>query len=63
MLEANVMRALRISGNDPWTFFSSPVANILWALLVISLFIPTFVQWRQNRRARTDAVAGASFGD
>jgi putative tricarboxylic transport membrane protein len=51
LLEANVMRALRISGNDPWTFFSSPLANILWVLLIISLLIPSLVQWNKNRQA------------
>jgi putative tricarboxylic transport membrane protein len=60
LLEANVMRALRISGNDPLVFFSSNVANVLWALLFISLFIPTMVQWRQNRRTRLRAAAATS---
>ena len=60
LLEANVMRALRISGNDPLVFFSSNVGNILWALLFISLFIPTIVQWRQNRRTRLRAAAATS---
>jgi len=57
MLEANVMRALRISGNDPWVFFSSPVANILWGLLVVSLAIPSIVQWRRNRAIAAQQTA------
>jgi putative tricarboxylic transport membrane protein len=57
LLEANVMRALRISGNDPLVFFSSTVGNILWALLLVSLFIPSFVQWRKNRKARLEPQA------
>lgn len=57
MLEANVMRALRISGNDPWVFFSSPVGNILWATLAVSLAIPSIVQWRRNRAAARTATA------
>lgn len=51
MLEANVMRALRISGNDPWVFFSSTVGNVLWVALVLSLLLPSFMQWRRNRTA------------
>jgi len=50
LLEANVMRALRISGNDPYVFFSSAVGNVLWVLLAISLIVPPYVQWRKNRR-------------
>jgi putative tricarboxylic transport membrane protein len=60
LLEANVMRALRISGNDPLVFFSTPVANILWALLAISLFIPSFVQWRKNRQSRSKTATAAA---
>ncbi|PZQ80684.1 MAG: hypothetical protein DI549_16420 [Ancylobacter novellus] len=51
MLEANVMRALRISGNDPWVFFSSTVGNVLWVALVLSLLLPSFMQWRRSRAA------------
>lgn len=50
LLEANVMRALRISGNDPYVFFSSAVGNVLWVLLAISLIVPPYVQWRKSRR-------------
>ena len=57
LLEANVMRALRISGNDPWVFFSSTVGNILWLLLIVSLLIPSIVQWRKNRSAAKPALA------
>ena len=48
---------LRISGNDPWVFFSSPVGNVLWAALAISLAIPSIVQWRRNRAAARIAAA------
>ncbi|MFT0860522.1 tripartite tricarboxylate transporter permease [Ancylobacter sp. G4_0304] len=57
LLEANVMRALRISGNDPWVFFSSTVGNVLWVALVLSLLLPSFVQWRRNRAAARMAAA------
>jgi putative tricarboxylic transport membrane protein len=52
LLEANVMRALRISGNDPMTFFSSTVGNVLWVLLIASLLVPSIVQWTKNRQAK-----------
>ncbi|QIB34563.1 tripartite tricarboxylate transporter permease [Ancylobacter pratisalsi] len=51
MLEANVMRALRISGDDPLVFFSSPVGNGLWLALAFSLMIPSIAKWRRNRAA------------
>ncbi|MCJ8145032.1 tripartite tricarboxylate transporter permease [Ancylobacter sp. A5.8] len=57
LLEANVMRALRISGNDPWVFFSSTVGNVLWVALVLSLLLPSVVQWRRNRAAARMAAA------
>lgn len=62
LLEANVMRALRISGNDPWTFFSSPLANILWVLLIVSLLVPSLVQWNKNRRTRLQPASGPALG-
>lgn len=40
ILEENFLRALRISDGDPLVFFSTPVANGLWALLVLSLIAP-----------------------
>ncbi|MCS0496490.1 tripartite tricarboxylate transporter permease [Ancylobacter sp. MQZ15Z-1] len=55
MLEANVMRALRISGDDPLVFFSSPVGNVLWVALACSLLIPSFAKWRRNRAALASA--------
>lgn len=56
MLEANVVRALRISGNDPMVFFQSTVGNILWAFLIFSLFLPTVMQWRRNREQARNAA-------
>jgi putative tricarboxylic transport membrane protein len=54
ILEANVMRALRISGNDMMVFFSSPVANVLWVLLILSLAGPFLMdRWRKRSRPVT----------
>ncbi|SFD78711.1 tripartite tricarboxylate transporter permease [Roseivivax sediminis] len=48
ILEANFMRAMRISGNDATVFFSSPVAIGLWAMLAFSLVAP-FIMSRLRR--------------
>ena len=56
ILEANVMRALRISGNDTGVFFSSTIGNVLWVLLVVSLAAPWLLkQWRKRQFATTPA--------
>jgi putative tricarboxylic transport membrane protein len=49
ILEANFMRALRISQGDIWVFFSSPVGNFLWAMLLISLTAPMIANWRRRK--------------
>ncbi|MEX0606585.1 MAG: tripartite tricarboxylate transporter permease, partial [Halofilum sp. (in: g-proteobacteria)] len=49
LLEQNFLRALRISGNDMTVFFSSPVANALWAALALSIVAP-FVLSRMRAR-------------
>lgn len=51
LLEENFLRALRISGNDPMVFFSTPVANALWAALFLSIAAP-FVLSRIRRFRR-----------
>ena len=53
LLEENFLRALRLSGNDPMVFFSSPVANGLWAALIVSIAAPFVMSWlRQNGKSR-----------
>lgn len=41
MAEGYFLRAMRISGNSITTFFSSPIAVVLWILLLISVFGPS----------------------
>ena len=40
LLENFFLRALRISQGDLMTLFSSSIGNVLWVLLVVSLFFP-----------------------
>lgn len=57
ILEANVMRSLRISGNDTSVFFSSTIGNVLWAMLFISLAAPWVMkQWRKRQSAANSAA-------
>jgi putative tricarboxylic transport membrane protein len=47
LLETYFLRALKMSEGDLMVIFSSDLANVMWVLLVISLFIP---YWLQRRR-------------
>ncbi len=53
LFEVYLMRALRISQGDIRIIFSSTVGNILWALLVVSLFLP-YLKQRRSRRKRNN---------
>ncbi|WP_270935065.1 tripartite tricarboxylate transporter permease [Falsiroseomonas oryzae] len=52
IFERYLLRSLRIGQGDIMVLFSSPIANVLWALLVISVVLPI---WRERRLARTAA--------
>jgi len=54
LFEEYLVRALRISEGDMTILFSTPIANTLWALLVVSLVLPSWRGWRQ-RKAQADA--------
>jgi putative tricarboxylic transport membrane protein len=58
LFEQYLVRALRISEGDFSILFSSPLANTLWGLLVLSLLLPFWRGWRQRK-----AAAAAQFGD
>ena len=53
LLEQYFLRALRMSEGDLMVVFSSPLANIMWVLLVISLFVPTIMDRRRKKAAAT----------
>jgi putative tricarboxylic transport membrane protein len=52
IFEKYLVRALRLSEGDPRIFFSSPIANGLWVLLVLSLLYPALRAWRRKLEAR-----------
>jgi TctA family transporter len=49
-----------MSEGDLMVIFSSDLANIMWVLLVISLFVPYLLQ---RRRTRAAALAPPSMTD
>jgi putative tricarboxylic transport membrane protein len=51
IFEKYLVRALRISEGDPRIFFSSTTANVLWALLLLSLLYPAFRGWKRRKKA------------
>jgi putative tricarboxylic transport membrane protein len=63
LLEQYFLRALRIAEGDVMVIFSSPIGNVLWVLLVISVATPYVLDYRRRHRrvaaadARTDAGA------
>ena len=58
LFEQYFLRAMRVGQGDLTILFSSVIANVLWALVVISIALPylrTFLQRRVERRAAPDA--------
>jgi putative tricarboxylic transport membrane protein len=56
-LEQNLLRALRISQGDLTVLFMSPLGNILWAILAVTLIMPAL---RHRRVKRTRSMAAQS---
>ncbi len=54
LFEEYLVRALRISEGDMTILFSTPIANTLWGLLVLSLVLPFWRGYRQ-RKAQAEA--------
>jgi putative tricarboxylic transport membrane protein len=54
IFERYLLRALRIGQGDIMVLFSSPVANVLWCLLVVSVVLPI---WRERRLAKRAAAS------
>jgi putative tricarboxylic transport membrane protein len=53
IFERYLLRSLRIGQGDIMVLFSSPLANVLWVLLVVSIVLPL---WRERRLARRAAA-------
>jgi putative tricarboxylic transport membrane protein len=52
VLISDILTALKKSDGDIMVLFSSDLGNILWAMLIISMLIPTaFDYWRKRRPA------------
>ena len=54
LLENYFLRALRISQGDVMVIFSSNLGNVMWVMLIISLFVPMYLDRR--RKAREQAI-------
>jgi putative tricarboxylic transport membrane protein len=49
------VRALRLSEGDLLILFSSPLGNVLWGLLVLSLILPLWRGYRQEKPLMREA--------
>jgi putative tricarboxylic transport membrane protein len=58
LFEEYLVRALRLSEGDVTILFSSTLGNVLWALLALSLVLPFWRTWRQQK-----AKAAEQFGE
>jgi len=56
LFEIYLIRALRISQGDVRILFSSPIGNILWALLAVSILLPYYRVWRAGRHGTGSRV-------
>ncbi len=57
LLEGYFLRALKMSEGDLMVIFSSTLANVLWAFLVISLAVPYVMDRRRKRQQERAAAA------
>jgi len=53
LLEQYFLRALRIAEGDFWVIFSSPIGNVLWVFLVITVAMPYVIDYLRRQRVRT----------
>jgi putative tricarboxylic transport membrane protein len=49
LFEQYLVRALRLSEGNLLILFSSPLGNVLWGLLVLSLVLPLWRGYRQKK--------------
>ncbi len=56
LLEQYFLRALKKSGGDLMVLFSSPLGNVLWVGLFVSLFLPTILAWFRSRGRTPEQV-------
>ncbi len=56
LIEENFRRAMLISRGDPGVFLERPVSASFLALTLLLLLLPVFTAFRQNRRARRQAL-------
>ena len=52
LLENYFLRALRISQGDVMVIFSSTLGNVMWVMLIISLFVPMYLDWRRKSQTK-----------
>ncbi len=55
LLEGYFIRAMKMSQGDIMILFSSPLANILWACLILNIAIPFYMDWRRDRKKAAGA--------
>jgi putative tricarboxylic transport membrane protein len=55
LFEEYLLRSLRIGQGDLLILFSSPLGNVLWAFLVLSLVLPLVRGWRARAAATSEA--------
>lgn len=56
LMEFRLLVALKSAEGDLMVLFSSTIGNILWAMLVFSLVLPYFLEWKRNRAAANETA-------
>ncbi len=62
LLEQYFLRALRIAEGNVLVIFSSTIGNVLWVLLLISVFSPYILDYVRHRRQRAAAQVSNQDG-
>ncbi len=58
LIEKSFLLVMRISGNDLGALFSTPIAKILWVMLVATLVVPPLSSWWRKRKAAPGGRSG-----
>ncbi|MEQ9328103.1 MAG: tripartite tricarboxylate transporter permease [Rhodospirillales bacterium] len=56
LMEAYMLRALKMSDGDAMVLFSSTLGNILWVMLVATIVLPYVLQYRRKRQRTRGTV-------
>lgn len=56
LIEPNFFRSLSISNNDYSVFFTRPICIVLWAMIILTLIMPAYINYKNKKRNSKSAA-------